>query len=371
MTTRPYNFSPGPAALPTEVLQQAASEMLDWQGSGMSVMEMSHRGPEFTSIYEAAQRDLRTLLNIPANYHVLFMQGGAVAENAIVPLNLVGRKTQSGNPATIDFIHTGHWSAKSIAEARKYANVNIAATAEASAFTCVPARETWRLSADAAYVHICSNETIGGVEYHFTPEVAADTNGAPLVADMSSHILSRVIDVAKYGVIYGGAQKNIGPAGLTVVIVRDDLLGHALPVCPSAFDWRLQADNQSMINTPPTYAIYMTGLVFQWLLRQGGVAAIEQRNIAKAALLYGYLDSTDFYRNPIAPDCRSRMNIPFFLRDESLNADFLAGAKERGLLQLKGHKAVGGMRASIYNAMPLEGVQALVDYLKYFEKKYG
>ncbi len=366
--TRVYNFSAGPAVLPQEVLQQAADEMLDWHGSGMSVMEMSHRGKEFISIYEAAERDFRELLAVPANYQILFMQGGAIAENAIIPMNLVGRKPQ---PAVVDFINTGSWSTKSIKEAKKYCTVNVAASSEDRKFSAIPPRESWRLSQDPAYVHVCTNETIDGVEYHFVPDVAEQTNNAPLVADMSSHILSRAVDVSKYGVIYGGAQKNIGPAGLTFVIVRDDLLGHALPICPSAFDWKLVADNQSMYNTPPTYAIYIAGLVFQWLKRQGGVAAMEQRNIAKAALLYDYLDSTDFYNNRIAKDCRSRMNVPFFLKDESLNDTFLAGAKERGLLQLKGHKSVGGMRASIYNAMPIEGVQALVDYLKEFEKKHG
>lgn len=366
--TRVYNYSAGPAVLPKEVLQQAAEEMLDWHGSGMSVMEMSHRGPEFISIYEAAIRDFRELLGVPDNYKVLFLQGGGIGENAIVPMNLVGRKPQ---PAVVDFIHTGSWTGKSLKEAQKYAKVNVAASSEASKFTMIPPRDTWKLSKDAAYVHICTNETIDGTEYHFVPDVSTDTNNAPLVADMSSHILSRSVDVSKYGVIFGGAQKNIGPAGLTLVIVREDLLGHALPICPSAFDWKIVADNDSMYNTPPTYAIYIAGLVFQWLKRQGGVAAMEQRNIAKANLLYGYLDSTDFYSNPIAKECRSRMNVPFFLHDESLNAAFLEGAKERRLLQLKGHKSVGGMRASIYNAMPIEGVQALVDYLKEFEKKHG
>lgn len=363
-----YNFAAGPAVLPKEVLQQAAAEMLDWHGSGMSVMEMSHRGKEFLSIYEAAEHDLRELLGVPGNYKILFMQGGALAENAIIPMNLVGRKAQ---PATVDFINTGSWSVKSIKEAKKYCMVNIAAAPEDGKFTAIPSRADWKLSKDAAYVHICSNETIDGVEYHAVPDIAADTNDAPLVADMSSNILSRVIDVSDYGVIYGGAQKNIGPAGLTIVIVRDDLIGHALPVCPAAFDWKLVAENDSMYNTPPTYSIYIAGLVFQWLKHQGGVAAIEQVNIAKARLLYDYLDGSDFYITHVARDCRSRMNVPFFLRDESLNDDFLADAKGRGLLQLKGHKSVGGMRASIYNAMPLEGVQALVEYLKDFERKHG
>ncbi len=362
--TRAYNFAPGPAMLPQEVLQQAAAEMLDWHGSGMSVMEMSHRGKEFISIYEAAERYLRELLEVPANYKILFLQGGGIGENAIVPMNLLGRKQQ---PAVVDFINTGSWSSKSIKEAKKYCTVNVAASSESQKFTAIPPRATWNLSKDAAYVHICTNETIDGVEFQYTPDIG----DVPLVADMSSHILSRAIDVSKYGVIFAGAQKNIGPAGLTLVIVREDLIGHALPVCPSAFDWKVVAENSSMYNTPPTYAIYIAGLVFQWLKKQGGVSVMEQRNIAKAALLYDYLDSTDFYSNRIARDCRSRMNVPFFLKDESLNDIFLAGAKERNLLQLKGHKSVGGMRASIYNAMPIEGVQALVDYLNEFEKKHG
>lgn len=358
-----YNFSAGPAVLPKEVLQQAADEMLDWHGSGMSVMEMSHRGPEFMSILAQAQADLRELLQIPDNYKTLFLQGGGLGENAIIPMNLVGRKAQ---PATIDFIHTGSWSGKSIKEAKKYGTVNIAASSESTGFDGVPDPSTWNLSVDPAYVHVCTNETIDGVEYHFVPDIADRTNGAPLVADMSSHILSRQIDVSRYGVIFGGAQKNIGPAGLTLVIVREDLLGHALPICPSAFDWKNVSDNDSMYNTPPTYSIYIAGLVFQWLKRQGGVAAMERANIAKAQLLYDYLDSTDFYVTKVAPQFRSRMNVPFYLRDESQNAAFLSAAKERGLLQLKGHKSVGGMRASIYNAMPIEGVQALVEFMRDF-----
>ncbi|WP_050463940.1 3-phosphoserine/phosphohydroxythreonine transaminase [Herbaspirillum autotrophicum] len=363
-----YNFSAGPAVLPKEVLQQAADEMLDWHGSGMSVMEMSHRGKEYMSIIETALRDMRELFSVPDNYKILFMQGGAIAENAIIPMNLAALRGQVG---VADYINTGSWSTKSIKEARRYCEVNVAASSEAGKFARIPDRADWRLSRNAAYVHVCTNETIDGVEYQFTPEVAADTDNAPLVADMSSHILSRAVDVSKYGVIYGGAQKNIGPAGLTIVIVRDDLLGHALPICPSAFDWKTVADNDSMYNTPPTYAIYIAGLVFQWLKRQGGVPEMERRNIAKAALLYDYLDSTGFYRTRIASECRSRMNVPFYLHDEALNDAFLAGAKEHGLLQLKGHKSVGGMRASIYNAMPLEGVQALVHYLQEFERQNG
>jgi phosphoserine aminotransferase len=355
---RIYNFSAGPAALPEPVLQQAAAEMLDWHGSGMSVMEMSHRGPEFMAIAEHAESRFRELLAVPANYRVLFMQGGALAENALIPMNLLRGKT------SIDFIDTGEWSKKSIAEARKYAHVNIAASSADTGYDRVPERGTWRLDAQAAYVHICSNETIGGVEYHHTPEVGE----VPLVADMSSHLLSRPVPVQRYGCIYGGAQKNIGPAGLTIVVVREDLLGQALPITPTAFDFKTVAANGSMYNTPPTYAIYIAGLVFDWLHAQGGVAKIEQRNIAKAELLYGAIDASSLYYSPVQAACRSRMNVPFKLRDETLNERFLAGAQARGLVQLKGHRVVGGMRASIYNAMPLEGVQALVAYLQEFER---
>ncbi|MBA5690004.1 3-phosphoserine/phosphohydroxythreonine transaminase [Rugamonas apoptosis] len=365
--THIYNFSAGPAVLPKEVLAQAAAEMLDWHGSGMSVMEMSHRGPEFMSIYKAAERDLRELLAVPDNYKILFLQGGGLSQNAFIPMNLVGHKPQ---PATIDFVHTGSWSGKSIKEASKYATVNVAASAQAGGFHRVPPQSEWKLTPGAAYLHICTNETIDGVEFDFdhgSPQpLAGDCADTLLVADMSSHILSRRIDVSKYGLIFAGAQKNIGPAGVTIVIVREDLLGKALPICPSAFDFKLVADNESMYNTPPTYGIYIAGLVFQWLKKQGGVAEMETRAKAKAALLYGALDADDFYVNRVAPENRSRMNVPFFLKDESKNEAFLAGAKARGLLQLKGHKSVGGMRASIYNAMPIEGVQALVDYLNEF-----
>ncbi|MES2353992.1 MAG: 3-phosphoserine/phosphohydroxythreonine transaminase [Pseudomonadota bacterium] len=358
---RIFNFSAGPAVLPEEVLKKAAAEMLDWHGSGMSVMEMSHRGKEFIAIADKAQADIRALLNIPANYKVLFLQGGAIAENAIIPMNLLGDKKVA------DYVNTGEWSKKSIKEAKKYCEVNVAASAEDKNFSYVPAQETWKLSKDAAYVHVCTNETIGGVEYHWTP----NTGDVPLVADMSSHILSRPIDISKYGVIYGGAQKNIGPAGLTLVIVREDLLGKALSITPSAFDWKQQAENDSMFNTPPTYSIYIAGLVFEWLLANGGVAAIEKQNIAKAALLYDYLDQSEFYVNPVRKEDRSRMNVPFKLQDEALDEAFLKGAKERGMVQLKGHRSVGGMRASIYNAMPIAGVQALVEYMKEFARKNG
>jgi phosphoserine aminotransferase len=356
--TKVYNFSAGPAVLPKEVLQLAADEMLDWHGSGMSVMEMSHRGPEFMSIYRAAEADLRELLSVPSNYRILFMQGGGLSQNAIVPMNLVGSAGR-----TVDFVHTGSWSGKSLKEAARYATVNVAASSQADGFSRVPAQEEWKLSKDAAYLHVCTNETIDGVEYNFVPTVQGDV---PLVADMSSHILSRPVDVSRYGVIFGGAQKNIGPAGVTVVIIRDDLLGKALPITPAAMNFQTVAENESMFNTPPTYGIYIAGLVFQWLKQQGGVAALEKRNIEKAELLYAALDADDFYQNRVALEFRSRMNIPFYLRDESKNEAFLAGAKARGLLQLKGHKSVGGMRASIYNAMPIEGVQALVDYLNEF-----
>src|SRR5439155_20186765 len=358
---RVFNFRAGPAVMPEDVLRKAAAEMLDWHGSGMSVMEMSHRGKEFIGIYEKAQADLRGLLKIPANYKILFLQGGAIAENAIVPMNLLlGR-------STADYVNTGEWSKKSIKEAKKYCTVNVAASSEDQNFTYVPVRETWKLTREAAFVHVCTNETIGGVEYQWTP----DTGDVPLVADMSSHLLSRAIDVSKFGVIYGGAQKNAGSAGLTIVIVRDDLLERALPITPSAFHWKAQAEADSMVNTPPCYAIYIAGLVFQWLLAQGGVAAIERVNIAKAKLLYDYLDQSSFYKSPERKADRSRMNVPFKLRDESLDDAFLKGGKERAMVQLKGHRAVGGMRASIYNAMPIEGVRVLVDYMKDFERRHG
>ncbi len=358
---RVWNFSAGPAALPEEVLRQAAEEMLDWRGAGMGVMEMSHRGKEFTSIAEQAEADLRELLAVPANYRVLFMQGGAIAENAIIPLNLMGDK------GVADYVVTGSWSVKSQQEARRYGQANIAASAEASGFITVPPMADWTLSADPAYVFTCTNETIGGVEYPFEPDLAQLGRGeVPVVADMSSHILSRQIDVSKYGLIFGGAQKNIGPAGLTIVIVREDLLGRASPHCPSAFDYEVVAENGSMYNTPPTYGIYIAGLVFRWLKRQGGLAAIEAQNIAKAKLLYDFVDGSDVYSNPVEPACRSRMNVPFFLADESLNDSFLAEARDAGLVQLKGHKSVGGMRASIYNAIPLAGVQALVEFMRDF-----
>ncbi len=358
---RVFNFSAGPAALPEPVLHRAAAEMLDWHGSGMSVMEMSHRGREFTGIAHKTEADFRALLGVPENYKLLFLQGGALAMNALIPMNLLGAKRSA------DYVNTGEWSMKSIQEAGKYCRANVIASSADRKFTYVPPQSVWTPDPDAAYLHVCTNETIGGVEYFWVPE-AGDV---PLVADMSSHILSRPIDVSRYGVIYGGAQKNIGPAGLTFVIVRDDLLDRALPMTPSVFHWKEQAAADSMLNTPPTYGIYIAGLVFEWLLEQGGLAAIEKHNIAKASLLYDALDASDFYSSPVDRDCRSRMNVPFFLHDERLNEAFLQGAQVNGLMQLKGHRVVGGMRASIYNAMPLEGVQALVGYMKEFERVHS
>ena len=351
-----YNFSAGPAVLPKPVLERAQAEMLDWHGSGMSVMEMSHRGKEFTGILEKTEADLRTLLSVPNNYKVLFLQGGAIAENAMIPLNLL-------NGRSADYAVTGAWSKRSVEDARAFGKIDIAATGEAKGFTHVPDFASWQLNKDAAYVHICTNETINGVEFDGIP----NTGDVPIVADMSSHILSRPVDVSRYGVIYGGAQKNIGPAGLCIVMVREDLLDKASGLTPAVFNWKTQAENQSMINTPPTYSIYIAGLVFEWLLAQGGVAAIEQKNIAKAKLFYDYVDNSDFYSNNIAVNNRSRMNIPFRLNDEKLNDAFLKGAELNGLLQLKGHRIVGGMRASIYNAMPIEGVQALINYMQQFK----
>jgi phosphoserine aminotransferase len=366
---RPYNFSAGPAAMPEAVLQRAAAEMLDWQGSGMSVMEMSHRGKEFGAICTQAEADIRTLLAVPPHFHVLFMQGGGLGENAIVPMNLSRGKTA-------DFVITGSWSIKSHKEAQRYCTARVVASNADDQHTRLPDPSTWQLSQDASYVHLCSNETINGIEFQQLPDLAALGSKAPLVIDFSSHVASRSVDWRRVGLAFGGAQKNLGPAGLTIVVVRDDLLGHALEICPSAFNYKTVADNHSMYNTPPTWGIYMAGLTFQWLLQQTegeltGVAAMEQRNTAKAKLLYDFIDGSDFYANRIDVDCRSRMNVPFFLADEGRNEAFLAGAREAGLLQLKGHKSVGGMRASLYNAMPLAGVQALVGYMREFERSHA
>jgi phosphoserine aminotransferase len=356
---RAFNFSAGPAVLPEEVLTQAASEMLDWHGSGMSVMEMSHRGKEFISIAETAEKDLRELLAVPANYKVLFLQGGATLQFGAVPMNLLRGKKKA------DYIYTGEWAKKAIKEANRFCEVNVAATSEDKNFSYAPEQSAWKLDPGAAYVHYTSNETIGGVEFHWIPE----TGKVPLVADASSHILSRPLDVSKFGLIYAGAQKNIGPAGLVIVIVREDLLGGALAGTPTILDYKVQAEADSMSNTPATYSWYIAGLVFQWLKKQGGLAEMEKRNIAKAKLLYDFLDSSGFFKSPVRKQDRSRMNVPFKLADEALNDAFLKGAKERGMLELKGHRSVGGMRASIYNAMPVEGVKKLVEYMREFEAK--
>ncbi len=359
--TRVYNFGAGPAVLPEPVLEQAAAEMLDWHDSGMSVMEMSHRGKDFIGIAAQAEADLRELLAIPANYKVLFPQGGATAQFSMAPLNLLRDKNKA------DYVNTGQWSKKAIAEAKRFCAVNIAASAEDANFTYAPPPSQWRLDPDAAYVHYTSNETIGGVEFFQTP----DTDGVPLIADMSSHLLSRPIDVGRYGVIYAGAQKNIGPAGLTIVIVREDLIGHAAPATPVLCNYQTYADTDSMYNTPPTYAIYIAGLVFQWLKQLGGLKKMEEINIAKAKLLYDFLDETEFYHSPVARPDRSRMNVPFTLRNAALDETFLKQAQARELMQLKGHRSVGGMRASIYNAMPHAGVQTLVDFMREFQNAHG
>ena len=367
--SRPHNFSAGPANLPEEVLREAADDMLDWHGSGMSVMEMSHRGSEFISIYEAAEADFRMLMAIPHHFKILFMQGGGLAENAIVPLNL-----SRGNRA--DFVVTGSWSAKSQQEAIRYCESNLAASSHATGYTTVPLAASWQIQKNTNYVHICTNETIHGVEFQELPDLNALGCNAPLVIDFSSHVASRPVDWSKVGLAFAGAQKNLGPAGLTLVVVRKDLLGCALKVCPSAFDYKTVSEHKSMYNTPPTYAIYVAGLVFKWLKRQtegslSGIAAMESRNEKKAAMLYAAIDASELFHNKVDVQCRSRMNVPFWLRDEALNAAFLEGAKNCGLLQLKGHKSVGGMRASIYNAMPLAGVEALIGYMRKFEKTFA
>ena len=355
------NFSPGPGMLPLDVLQQVRDELLDWHGSGMSVMEMSHRSKEFVGIAQTAERDLRELLLLPDWYKVLFLQGGAASQFAAVPLNLLRGKT------TADYVNTGEWSKKAIKEAKKYCTVNVVASSEDKNFSYVPPQETWRLNQEAAFVHYCSNETIGGVEFNWVPE----TGDVPLVADMSSHFLSRPIDVSKFGVIYAGAQKNVGPAGLTIVIVREDLLGNAALTTPTTFDYKVQAENESMYNTPPCFAVYAAGLTFRWLKEKGGLTAMEETNIAKAKMLYDLLDRSDFYHSPVARNDRSRMNVPFTLKNPHLDGAFLKEAEARGLMHLKGHRSVGGMRASIYNAMPIEGVRRLVEFMQDFEKRNG
>jgi phosphoserine aminotransferase len=358
--SRLYNFSAGPAMLPEPVLQQAQLELLNWNNTGMSVMEMSHRGKEFTAIATKAEADLRELMQIPDNYKVLFLQGGATAQFSAIPLNLLrGKKTA-------DYVNTGVWSKKAIEEAQRYCDVNVVASSEESNYDTVPDFDTWQLNPNAAYVHYTANETIGGVEFDYIP----DTGDVPLVVDLSSTILSRPIDVSRFGLIYAGAQKNIGPAGLTLVIVREDLLGDALPYTPICYDYKIQADNDSMYNTPPTYGWYLAGLVFQWLKDLGGLTAIAEVNKNKADKLYRYIDESVFYKNPVEPRYRSWMNIPFTLNDSSLDEAFLAGANEAKLLFLKGHRMVGGMRASIYNAMPESGVDALISYMDKFAQAH-
>ena len=357
--SRVYNFSAGPAMLPEAVLKQAQAELPDWHGAGASIMEMSHRGKEFVSVASEAEQDLRDLLNLPGNYKVLFLQGGATNQFATIPMNILRGKSQA------DYIVTGAWGKKAVSEAKKYCQVNIAATSESDNFSSIPSQENWSLNSDAAYVHYTPNETIGGVEFHWVP----DTGDIPLVADFSSTILSRPIDASRFGIIYAGAQKNIGPAGVTVVIVRDDLIGEALPTTPSVFDYAKQAKDDSMLNTPPTYAIYIAGLVFKWLKEQGGLASMGAINERKAKKLYTAIDDSNFYRNPVEPSARSWMNIPFVLANADLDKDFLAEAKDAGMTTLKGHRSVGGMRASIYNAMPEAGVDALIDFMADFEKR--
>ncbi len=358
--TRKYNFCAGPAALPESVLEQAKAELSDWQGRGLSVMEMSHRSKEFVEIAAKAEQNFRDLLNISDDYAVLFLQGGASQQFSAVPLNLLGE----GGVA--DYVNTGQWSTKAIKEAKRYGKVNVVATAEDTNFSTIPAFDTWKLSDNAAYLHYTPNETIGGVEFLWTPKV-----NAPLVADMSSTILSRPIDVSEFGLIYAGAQKNIGPAGLTIVIVRKDLLGKSQAICPTMLDYKTAADNDSMYNTPPTFAWYLAGLVFEWLKRIGGLPQMERINRRKAEKLYGYIDNSGFYRNPVEKQSRSSMNIPFVLPDEALDKNFLAGADEAGLLNLAGHRSVGGMRASIYNAVPEAAVDVLINYMKHFATRHG
>ncbi len=358
---RKFNFSAGPAMLPTAVIERAQQEMLDWNGSGMSVMEMSHRGKEYMSIAAKAEKDLREVMGIPDHYKVLFLQGGASSQFAAIPLNLLGDK------ASADYINTGMWSKKAIAEAKRYCTVNIAADTSDNGFTTVPTQAQLKLNPDAAYVHYTSNETIGGVEFDYIPE----TGGVPLIADLSSSILSRPIDVSKFAMIYAGAQKNIGPAGLTIVIIHEDLLGKAAENCPTMFNYAIHAENDSMYNTPATYSWYMAGLVFEWIKERGGLEAMAEVNKRKADKLYSVIDSSDFYGSPVAINARSWMNVPFTLANPDLDAAFLAGATERGLVTLKGHRSVGGMRASIYNAMPEEGVDALVAYMQEFEGNQG
>lgn len=359
--SRPYNFSPGPAALPEPVLRRARDELLDWRGSGTSVMEMTHRGKHFGRIAEQSEADLRSLLAVPDSYRVLFLQGGATLQFGAVPLNLLSE----GQSA--DYVVTGAWSKKALAEARRLGRARIAASSEADGFRSIPGWETWERDPAAGYLHYTPNETIGGVEFHWIPDAGA----VPLVADMSSTLLSRPIDVSRFGLIYAGAQKNLGPAGLTLVIVHEGLLARPGLARPSVIDYRRQTEAGSMLNTPATFAWYMAGLVFAWLKEQGGLAAMAEVNRRKAERLYGFIDGSDFYANPVEPASRSWMNVPFTLADPSLDATFLSESARSGLLALKGHRSVGGMRASIYNALPLEGVAALTEFMADFERRYG
>ena len=359
--SRVFNFSAGPAMLPEAVLQRAQQEFMDWNDSGMNVMEMSHRGKEFLSIANQAEADLREVMKIPDNYKVLFLQGGASAQFSAIPMNLLRGKS------TADYFNTGQWSKKAIKEAKRYCDVNIVASSEDDGFNSVPDKSTWNLNPDAAYVHYTANETIGGVEFDEIP----DTGDVPLIVDLSSTILSRPIDVSKFALIYAGAQKNIGPAGLTIVIVRDDLIGDTLPSTPTTFDYKVQADNDSMYNTPPTYGLYLAGLVFDWLKDLGGLTAMAEINQRKAEKLYAAIDNSGFYQNPVDPQYRSWMNVTFTLNNSELDADFLAGAKQAGLITLKGHRSVGGMRASIYNAMPETGVDTLITFMQEFAQQNG
>jgi phosphoserine aminotransferase len=378
--SRPFNFSAGPATLPESVLKRAADEMLNWNNSGMSVMEMTHRGPVYLGIFEKIMSDFRRLLKLPSDYKIIFMQGGATAQNALVPLNILGANRKA------DYVNTGHWSTKSVNEARQYGDVHLAASAEDVAagsnqgathpFTFIPSFSNWRVRPDSSYLHICGNETIGGVEYWDWPDMTAlGAPDVPLVVDLSSHVLSRPMDISRFALAYGGAQKNLGIAGLTFVIFNDalirDRVPKAQPGCPTVFDYRKVLDNDSMFNTPPTYAIYLTGLLLEWIDEQGGVEALAAKNDAKAKLLYGFLDDSKFYQTRVLKSARSYMNVPFYLPDDRLYEPFLKGAQARGLLSLKGHKAVGGLRASIYNAMPIAGVQALVNWMVEFEKEHA
>jgi phosphoserine aminotransferase len=358
--SRVYNFSAGPSTFPESVLQQAQAELLDWQNSGMSVMEMSHRGKHFSSIAEVLEKDLRELMAIPENYKVLFLQGGATGQFSFIPQNILAGKTKAC------YIKTGAWSEKAIKDAQPFCEVVLTASSEDTKFTTIPNESDWAIDETAAYLHYTSNETIHGVEFQTIP----DAKGLPLVCDMSSNILSRPVDISQYGIIYAGTQKNMGPAGVTVVIVRDDLIGHAPKTVPAIFNYAEQFKNQSMLNTPATYNWYLVGLVLQWLKAQGGVAEIEKLNIAKSAKLYAFIDNSSLYSNPVEVSVRSRMNVPFILKDESLDKEFLAQAEKRGLFELKGHRSVGGMRASIYNAMPMAGIDALIEFMSEFERNH-